>query len=313
MTADTTVCSGDTVVAMGMGTSGDGNYSYSWSNGPVTALDSIVAMASATYTLTVTDGCGNTAVDSVAVNTFGMPTVTASNDTAVCYPNYAYLNSTAGGGDGNYSYAWTSGATTSSDSVALFGTMMQYITVTDGCGNSSMDSVLVTVNMSPTAAFTESTAGSVVSFTDASVNATSWSWNFGDSQTSTQQNPSHTYAANGSYTVTLIVSNSCGSDTITSVVLIDVGINDPAVFNGVNIYPNPSSEVFNVNFAMAIGGRVSIELFDVQGKLVSAQNMQNVASGQIVTIDVASVESGLYMMKITGENASQVYKLNVQH
>jgi len=52
----------------------------------------------------------------------------------------------------------------------------------------------------------------VVSFTDTSTNSpTSWSWSFGDSNTSTVQNPSHTYAA-GTYTVSLTATNAGGSD-----------------------------------------------------------------------------------------------------
>jgi PKD repeat protein len=52
-----------------------------------------------------------------------------------------------------------------------------------------------------------------VSFTDQSIGATSWSWDFGDTGTSTLRNPSHLYAAAGTYTVTLTVTNSYGSDT----------------------------------------------------------------------------------------------------
>jgi len=51
-----------------------------------------------------------------------------------------------------------------------------------------------------------------IDFTDQSTNATSWSWNFGDGGTSTAQNPSHTYTAEGTYTVTLAATNACGSD-----------------------------------------------------------------------------------------------------
>jgi len=52
-----------------------------------------------------------------------------------------------------------------------------------------------------------------VSFTDSSTNSpTSWSWNFGDSGTSTAQNPSHTYTAFGKYIVTLTATNAGGSD-----------------------------------------------------------------------------------------------------
>jgi len=55
-----------------------------------------------------------------------------------------------------------------------------------------------------------------VQFTDQSTGEiTSWAWDFGDGNTSTVQNPSHTYATLGNYTVSLTVTNSGGSDTET--------------------------------------------------------------------------------------------------
>ena len=63
---------------------------------------------------------------------------------------------------------------------------------------------------------TSGTAPLLVNFTDLSTETpTSWSWNFGDGQTSTLQNPSSVYAAAGDYTVSLTVSNADGSDTMT--------------------------------------------------------------------------------------------------
>jgi PKD repeat protein len=61
-----------------------------------------------------------------------------------------------------------------------------------------------------------------VSFTDLSTfNPTSWLWSFGDSNTSTLQNPTHTYSAPGTYTVTLIATNAFGSDTTTLSVTVN--------------------------------------------------------------------------------------------
>ncbi|MBU8920539.1 MAG: S8 family serine peptidase [Bacteroidales bacterium] len=73
--------------------------------------------------------------------------------------------------------------------------------------------------VAPTAAFsgtpTSGYAALMVNFTDESTGAASWAWTFGDGGTSTQQNPSYSYADPGTYSVSLSVTNSCGSDAIT--------------------------------------------------------------------------------------------------
>jgi uncharacterized protein (TIGR02145 family) len=69
----------------------------------------------------------------------------------------------------------------------------------------------------------ELSAGGAVQFTDMSVNdPASWSWSFGDGGNSTQENPSHTYSAPGTFTVTLTVTNLAGSDTETKTDYITV-------------------------------------------------------------------------------------------
>ena len=83
----------------------------------------------------------------------------------------------------------------------------------------------------PVAAFsgnpTSDCAPLEVCFTDASTgNPTSWSWDFGDGGTSTEQNPCHTYNAPGNCTVSLAVTNECGSNTETKTSYIAVGFSD---------------------------------------------------------------------------------------
>jgi PKD repeat protein len=85
----------------------------------------------------------------------------------------------------------------------------------------------------PTASFTVSPRRGIVplttTFTDTSTGSpTSWAWDFGDGTTATTQNPSHTYASVGTYTVTLRATNASGAGTTTKVgaVLVEpVGAN----------------------------------------------------------------------------------------
>ena len=79
----------------------------------------------------------------------------------------------------------------------------------------------------PTASFTgtptSGTAPLTVNFTDTSSGSpTSWSWDFGDGGTATVQNPAHTYALAGTYSVSLTVANAAGTDTATKVGYVTV-------------------------------------------------------------------------------------------
>jgi PKD repeat protein len=65
-----------------------------------------------------------------------------------------------------------------------------------------------------------------VQFTDTSQGPPEeWWWSFGDGDTSTEQNPLHTYDAAGLYTVTLVITNPLGSDSTTGTITV----NEPPV------------------------------------------------------------------------------------
>ena len=85
--------------------------------------------------------------------------------------------------------------------VVLFASLGLFMT---SCGD---DEVL------PVADFTSVATELEVAFTNTSKDATTYSWAFGDGGTSTEENPTYTYAAAGTYTVELTATNEDGSDS----------------------------------------------------------------------------------------------------
>lgn len=89
------------------------------------------------------------------------------------------------------------------------------------CGDTVVKTNYITIHPSPVSDFTADVTQSCstplfVNFTDLSTNAISWEWHFGDGNTSSLQNPTHTYLTSDSFNVTLIVGNidNC-YDTLT--------------------------------------------------------------------------------------------------
>jgi len=101
------------------------------------------------------------------------------------------------------------------------------LTVTNKLGSSSVVKTVQAKVPPPVADFTFSVSGRTVAFTDNSGNRggtpANWAWSFGDSGTSTQQNPTHTYGGTGtaSFSVTLTVTNASGTDTVTKQVTVN--------------------------------------------------------------------------------------------
>ena len=124
-----------------------------------------------------------------------------------------------------YNYEWN----TAGESL---GNHTLKATSTDDEGGSTSDQVTIEIIegvSAPVPAFTATpTSGAApltVNFTDQSTNSPeSWSWDFGDGNTSTEQNPSNTYSAAGKYSVSLTVTNVSGSDTETKEEFISVSI-----------------------------------------------------------------------------------------
>jgi PKD repeat protein len=145
------------------------------------------------------------------------------------------------------------------------------------------------------AAFTANTTSGCaplnVSFTDQSTGPiTSWSWNFGDGNTSTAQNPSHSYNAAGSYTVSLTVTSATCNDVETKTSYITVSTVPAAQFTG---SPTSGNAPLTVNFTnQSTGGATSWSWNFGDGGTSTAQNPSHQYTA-----------AGTYTVTLTASNA----------
>lgn len=91
-----------------------------------------------------------------------------------------------------------------------------------GCKNANDEPHLSDPGAVPVASFEVlSNEAGTVSWLNTSTNATDYVWGFGDGNSSTESNPSHTYSNSGTFSVVLIASNSVGADTATQMVQVN--------------------------------------------------------------------------------------------
>ncbi|HEX2898795.1 MAG TPA: PKD domain-containing protein, partial [Bacteroidia bacterium] len=165
-----------------------------------------------------------------------LPVAALGPDTSFCAGGATVLGSNISGD----TYLWSTGATTQTITVSTAGTYSVIVTDTT-LNEMDYDTVSVSILPLPVAAFTtNSSLNPVFSFQDNSTNGTTLAWDFGDGNTSTSANPTNTYANPGNYTVTLITTNACGSDTTTESITVLVGLED-GLQGQLSLYPNPNA------------------------------------------------------------------------
>jgi gliding motility-associated-like protein len=216
-------CFGYANGSAGVSTTAGGPYTYLWSNGATT--DTITNLSAGTYTVTISYGSCQY-VDSVTITspTQILPNSNLADDT--CSRGVGMVNTNASGGTVPYSYLWSNGATTSSVNGLAQGNYSVIITDAAGCTTTATGTVADLPP--PTAGFTflpqtPTLLDPIVTFANTATGATQWTWDFGDgSNPSYQANPNHTYTAEGTYIVMLIVQNPYGCvDTIFQTLVVE--------------------------------------------------------------------------------------------
>ncbi len=210
--------------------------------------------------------------------------------------------STTGGTISNWLWDFGDGNTSTmqnpSHTYTAAGNYTVCLTVTDACGSDSSCTSVTVVNCpDPVSVWSSSANNLVVDFTDASTTAntiSNWLWDFGDGNTSTTQNPSHTYATDGNYTVCLTVTDACGTDSTCMFVAvadgsISIAENDEL---SLEIYPNPANDRVTISTKLNSG---SILIRDAIGRVVITHTIVN----NNTSIDLSQTSNGIYFIEVT--------------
>ncbi|MFN0037419.1 MAG: PKD domain-containing protein, partial [Saprospiraceae bacterium] len=182
---------------------------------PATSTDpnpSVAYSTPGTYTVTLSVGNAagaNTATQTNLINVNPQPTATFTTSLNGLTATFTNASANASSyfwdfGDGN-----TSTQQNPAHTYANCDTYTVTLTSTNMCGTATSTASVTVGNGSPSAIFTSNVNGLTAIFSNTSANAVSYLWDFGDGNTSTQQNPAHTYANCDTYTVTLTSTNIC--------------------------------------------------------------------------------------------------------
>lgn len=168
----------------------------------------------------------------------------------------------------SYQYVWGTGNpadTTASVSGLVAGVYSVTVTSELGCSAGILVEVENVIEGMPTADFVYASNFLTVDFTDQSEDAVTYLWDFGDGNTSTEQNPSHTFAVAGVHVVCLTVTNACDVPHTTCETIFTFGENTPSISGNIQTTPNHSSPNEGIE-------EVNVQLFSVQSAQTDLTN-----------------------------------------
>jgi hypothetical protein len=144
----------------------------------------------------------------------------------------------------------------------------------------------------PQANFTYFENNGEVAFTNISLNADTYAWDFGDTNTSTDENPIHTYTQIGDYNVELEVTKCGVIHTYNATVSVSSLDLEDNFLKSLKLYPNPTQHLIKID-GIALETIQKITLYNLLGTSLPAKFNKSESS-----IDVSTLASGNYFLEI---------------
>ncbi len=278
-------------------------YSFNWGNSFGTS-SSLNNLSPGSYNLVISDSLLCDTTINYDLNYLTTLTLTNFSSDISCYGLNDGSVSVIASGSSGYLYDWGTGYSTTSSLTGLSsGIYTVNVIDTNGCMKTTSFNIIEPPQSQVSYSYT--TSDLLVYFTNtSSVGANSW--DFGDGTTSSSNSPFHYYNSNGTYNACLNLTTSCGTISYCSdIVVFDSSSIDIMEMsnNLLEIYPNPSSGIFNISLKSNINKKFKVSIFDLSGRLVFKKEINNKSK---IEVDISNKSNGIYLMKLSiGETQYQ--------
>ncbi|MEZ4798317.1 MAG: FG-GAP-like repeat-containing protein [Flavobacteriales bacterium] len=105
---------------------------------------------------------------------------------------------------------------------------------------------------------------------------------------------------------------SCESAQVPVVVSVITAVEEVEGIENLNVYPNPTSSILNVQFSNTASGKVDVRLVDATGRVIIASNINNGVGKQNVQMNLEGVAAGVYQLEINVNGNTSVSKVIVE-
>ena len=292
-------CRGEQVSFTAGATGGAGEYTYLWQSGKKSKKVNNVILSDTTFSVSISDKCGNTIFDEVEVIlTYPPFSVNISEDTVYCFGDTATVVGTPVGGVPPYSSGWDVGSTNPYSFEVTKSKMLTYSSY-DSCGILPAKNEVLIESQRPTASFNFNASipepDQIIGFFNFSAGATKFYWDFDNGLRDQTKEPTTVYEKVGRYKVKLSVTDELNcSDTVVKELFLRHPLYYflPSSFspNGDGINDFFKGKGIGVNlFSMTIFDRSGAVLFSTNDVEESWDG--NTRSGQ-------KIPSGVYVVKV---------------
>lgn len=214
---------------------------------------------------------------------------------------------TVTGGTAPYTFLWNTGATANS----ITGAAGSYsATITDAAGCTSSINAEIPAGEGAIAQFSFSSGtllvNTPVQFTNSSVLADNYTWDFGDGSTSTESDPAHTYSLPGTYTVTLTANGGACTSITTQQITVELNTAIASPNNDANLAVWATQD--HLVIAHPFGSApVDVDVYDATGRLALGRSA--ISHPERFTLDDRSLNTGVWFVRVTSGEVQRTFRV----